>query len=116
MLDRARKVRDSRISLATSLDEFNQELKKVGTWLVASMWFILNLITIHSHATLTQGNLILTPWCELKSTEEMVKESTKASTAAAASAKVEVDSGSGEAFEQLSGAAKVGCSSVRDVL
>ena len=115
MLDRARKVRDSRISLATSLDEFNQELKKVGTWLVASR-FILNLITIHSHATFTQGNLILTPWCELKSTEEMVKESTKASTAAAASAKVEVDSGSGEAFEQLSGAAKVGCTSVRDVL
>jgi len=87
MLDRARKVRDSRISLATSLDEFNQELRK--------------------------GNLILTPWCELKSTEEMVKESTKASkpaaAAAASSAEVEVDSSSGEAFEQLSGAAKSLC-------
>ena len=52
--------------------------------------------------------MILTPWCELKSTEEMVKESTKASKPAAAAAAAEVDSSSGEAFEQLSGAAKVG--------
>ena len=44
----------------------------------------------------------------------MVKEATKATkpaagaAAAAASAAAEVDSGSGEAFQQLSGAAKVG--------
>jgi len=89
MLDRARKVRDSRIGLASNLDEFKAELNK--------------------------GNLILTPWCELKSTEEMVKEATKATkpaagaAAAAASAAAEVDSGSGEAFQQLSGAAKSLC-------
>ena len=53
----------------------------------------------------------MAPWCELKSTEEMVKESTKAmkpsAAAAAATASGEVDSSSGEVFEQLSGAAKV---------
>ena len=69
---------------------------------------------VHARAHTHQGNLILTPWCELKSTEEMVKEATKATkpaagaAAAAASAAAEVDSGSGEAFQQLSGAAKVG--------
>jgi len=89
MLDRARKVRDSRISLATNLDEFRKELSK--------------------------GNLILAPWCELKSTEEMVKEATKATkpaaaaAASAATAPAEVDSSSGEAFQQLSGAAKSLC-------
>ena len=52
MLARARKVRDSRISLASTLDEFNQELKKVGMSLVSDLWFILRLgfSNHHSHA------------------------------------------------------------------
>lgn len=86
MLDRARKVRDRRIGLATNLAEFKRELNK--------------------------GNLILAPWCELKSTEEVVKEATaatKPAASAAAAASLEVDSSSGEAFQQLSGAAKSLC-------
>jgi len=51
MLAKARKERDSHISVAMNMTEFKRELNK--------------------------GNLILAPWCELKSTEDLVKEMTR---------------------------------------
>merc|ERR1740130_1847726 len=51
MLASARKERDAHISVAMNMEEFKRELNK--------------------------GNLILAPWCELKSTEDLVKEMTR---------------------------------------
>lgn len=51
MLAKARKDRDAHISVAMNMEEFKRELNK--------------------------GNMILAPWCELKSTEDLVKELTK---------------------------------------
>ena len=51
MLSKARKERDEHISVAMNMTEFKRELNK--------------------------GNMILAPWCELKSTEDLVKEMTR---------------------------------------
>lgn len=51
MLEKARKDRDAHISVALDMASFKRELNK--------------------------GNLILAPWCELKTTEDFVKEATK---------------------------------------
>jgi len=51
MLCNARKERDAHISVAMNMTEFKRELNK--------------------------GNMILAPWCELKSTEDLVKEMTR---------------------------------------
>lgn len=51
MLKRAREERDAHISVAMNMDEFKRELNK--------------------------GHLVLAPWCELKTTEDDVKEMTR---------------------------------------
>ena len=85
MHDKARRERDSRISVVTKWEEFLPELDK--------------------------GNLVLAPWCEESSTEEWVKATTKEiyrrREIAAKKAKgdeVEKDDGKG-----LSGSAKTLC-------